>query len=120
MFDLTATINLALQQAINDAIAPLIGRVAVLEQEVNVLESNLLALQQSSGAEPTDESTLRDLLDERLESAIENYDFSDTIEAALNDYDFDPAIKEVVAEYDMKEMITDILANEITFDVRVS
>jgi phage shock protein A len=101
-FDLNSIFIAALTQAITQATAPLVARIAELETKLNNLQdtnANFIKeiaeeVADAKMAEHTDEydhyemecqiERIDDKIDEKVNDAIEEYDFEDKIKDALN------------------------------------
>lgn len=132
VFDFTATINAALAQAVMQANAPVLARIAVLEEKVAALEARIdgatltpltheyiAKVARESVAEVSDER-IKEIAEAAAEAAIyEHNDAYDHDEYDRLEDKIDDKVSEAFDDHDMDDKIREAIGG-LTFSLRVA
>lgn len=129
MIDLNTILNTTLTQALNEALKPLLERIATIESSVqhldvwststgNVLTDRLTALEARvmTTTEP-DNSALDDLIDDRISNYLDNDDLTSRID--VDGLDLHRAIEEALDGMDLTDVVS-ATVRDLLADARIT
>lgn len=129
MIDLNTILNTTLTQALNEALKPLLERIATIESSVqhldvwststgNVFTDRLTALEARvmTTTEP-DSSALDDLIDDRISNYLDNDDLTSRID--VDGLDLHRAIEEALDGMDLTDIVS-ATVRDLLADARIT
>lgn len=103
VFDLNALLTAALMQAVNQATAPLIARIATLEERLSNIttasDERTMAIAEEvaerciyAAGYDYDANNIDDKINEKIEEALDEYDMEDKIRDTIRDMSFSVSV----------------------------